>query len=181
MKLRPLLARIFELRFFKFGLVGASGTIVNTVVLYLCQEYLLTFIDAPALRLNVSLALAILCATVNNFSWNRGWTWADRGALTSTRWLTQFGQYASACWVGIALQFLITKLLSAHIYYLFANLIAIGMASVFNYLLNDLWTFGGFKRWSRKPSSVPSVPSVPTVQSAPSAPSAQSVPTEHPH
>lgn len=141
---------VFRFRVFRFGLVGASGTVVNMAVLYLCQEHLLRFIADGAARLNLSLAIAILCATINNFSWNRGWTWADRGGVSSARRLVQFGQYASACWVGIALQFGITKLLAAHLYYLVANLAAILVASAFNYLLNDLWTFGGIRLWWRR-------------------------------
>ena len=150
---RQLVAAIMRLRFFKFGVVGVSGIFVSTALLYLCQEYLLTFLTPQQFRLNASLAVAILCATINNFTWNRRWTWSDRGGLVGTGWLAQFGQYASACWVGIALQFFITKMLSTHIYYLLANLCAIAVASGFNYALNDLWTFGGFKRWLNKRSA----------------------------
>jgi putative flippase GtrA len=74
----PWTTWIFKKRFMKFGTVGASGVLVNLAVLYLCQEYLFTAIPSLDIRLNVSLAAAILCATVNNFFWNRAWTWSDR-------------------------------------------------------------------------------------------------------
>lgn len=144
------LTRLVGVRFVKFGLVGTTGTVVNMSVLYLMQEYLLLFIALPELRLNVALAVAILCATINNFSWNRIWTWADRGALFGTRPLVQFLKYASACWLGITIQFLLTKWLAGHFHYLVANLIGIVAASVFNFLLNDVWTFEGL-RLRRKP------------------------------
>ena len=64
-----------QFRYAKFGIVGASGTVVNQAVLYLCQEFLLRGIDPPRERLYVSLALAMVVATVNNFCWNRLWTW----------------------------------------------------------------------------------------------------------
>ena len=64
-------------RYLKFGLVGASGTVVNLAVLYLCQEWLLQGIEATQ-RLYASLVLAIALATLNNFFWNRLWTWSDR-------------------------------------------------------------------------------------------------------
>ena len=67
-------------RYIKFGLVGASGTVVNLAVLYLCQEFLLATIASGEQRLYASLAIAILLATVNNFAWNRLWTWRDRQA-----------------------------------------------------------------------------------------------------
>ena len=129
-------------RFLKFGTVGASGTFVNLSVLFLAQEYLFSFIQPAGRRLNVSLVLAIFFATANNFLWNRAWTWRDRKHLHRHRSrLTQFGQYAMACWVGIALQIVFTKLLVIYFHYLVANALSIVLASAFNYLVNDLWTF----------------------------------------
>ena len=126
----------------KFGIVGASGTVVNLSVLYVAQEYLFVSIEAPQTRLNLSLMVAIFLATVNNFLWNRAWTWRDRQQQHRHRsQLLQFGQYALACWLGIALQVLFTKILVAHVHYLIANAIAILLASVFNFAVNDLWTF----------------------------------------
>ena len=129
-------------RFLKFGTVGASGMFVNLGIFYLAQEYLFSFIESPHLRLNIALAMAILCATVNNYYWNRLWTWRDRRQNHQHRtWLLQFCQYAMACWIGIALQVAFTNLLVSYFHYLIANMIAIVMASLFNFLLNDLWTF----------------------------------------
>ena len=34
------MAWLTRFRYLKFGLVGASGTVVNMAVLYLCHEYL---------------------------------------------------------------------------------------------------------------------------------------------
>ena len=46
-----------------------------------------------------------------------------------------------ASWFGIALQYGLTLWLSHTLHYLLANLIAIVIASVSNFLANDLWTF----------------------------------------
>ena len=135
-------------RYIKFGLVGASGTVVNVVVLFIAQEYLFATIAAPRQRLYVSLALAIAVATINNFTWNRLWTWADRVQaaqvqhqhLAATRRAVlagQFGRYALASWLGIALQYGLTLWLSTSLHYLLANIIAIVIASVSNFLAND--------------------------------------------
>ena len=147
MTLASLVDRVLGWRFVRFGTVGASGTVVNLGILYLAQEFLFNWVDPARLRLNISLALAILCATINNFTWNRLWTWRDRRAHVSTPLSMQFGQYALASWVGIALQFTITNLLVARWHYILANLTAIAIASVFNYAANDLWTFGRIKMW----------------------------------
>ena len=137
----PRVARLLKFRFLKFGTVGASGTFVNLGVLYIGQEFLFRAIAQPEMRLNFSLAGAILVATINNFTWNRIWTWQDRPRNRGRSILVQFGQYALACWVGILLQVVFTKILVVYLHYLVANLIAIVFASVFNFIVNDLWTF----------------------------------------
>ncbi len=147
-------------RYIKFGLVGASGTVVNMVILFVAQEYLFAAISAPRNRLYASLALAIAVATVNNFTWNRLWTWADRlrqaaaqaspsssGPSGTGLLLGQFGRYALASWLGIALQYGLTLWLSHSLHYLLANVIAIVVASVSNFLANDRWTFR--HRWTK--------------------------------
>lgn len=149
MSLASLMRRIFSRRFLKFGTVGASGIVVNQGALYLAKEYLFNAVSASGevdwLRLNLSLALAIFFATLNNFFWNRLWTWADRRHHYDRPILIQFGQYTLSCGVSIALQVLFTNLLAPHVYYLIANLIAIVVTSVLNFLLNDIWTFGRLK------------------------------------
>ncbi len=140
-----LLRRVFSRRFLKFGTVGASGTVVNIGVLYLAQEYVFNTVQSTEIRLNLSLVLAIFLATLNNFFWNRLWTWADRKQHHHLSWPAQFGQYTLACWLSIALQVVFTNLLAPHFYYQIANLIAIALTSVLNFLLNDIWTFGRVK------------------------------------
>ena len=136
------IGRLLQMRFIRFGLVGASGVPVNLAILYLAQEHLFLFIASPPLRLNVSLATAILFATINNFVWNRCWTWSDRDSLRGGRLFVQFGQYSMACWFGMVLQVVFTKLLvAAGLHYLSANLAAIVFASFFNFVANDFWTF----------------------------------------
>lgn len=137
----PLVGWLLQHRFVKFGTVGFSGTLVNLGVLYLGQEYLFSAVEPVATRLDLSLALAIFCATINNFTWNRLWTWADRQAEIEKHFFVQLGQYFFACWLAILLQFFFTKILSAYMFYMFANITAIVMASLLNYLMNDMWTF----------------------------------------
>ncbi|MCE2970702.1 MAG: GtrA family protein [Burkholderiales bacterium] len=146
----PWMARYVPWRFVKFGLVGASGAVVNLAVVYAGQEWLFRTVEPDRLRLNVSLALAIFFATINNFTWNRAWTWGDRRALIGRALLLQFGQYALACWIGIALQFVLSNLLVAHFHYLIANAIAIVVASLFNFVSNDLWTFDRIRLWLQR-------------------------------
>jgi putative flippase GtrA len=145
LSLASLLRRIFSRRFLKFGTVGVSGIVVNQGLLYVAQEHIFNTFQRPELRLNLSLALAIFFATLNNFIWNRKWTWADRKQQHHRPMHIQFGQYTLACWLSILLQVLFTNVLAPHVYYLWANLVAIVLTSVLNFLLNDVWTFGRLK------------------------------------
>ena len=133
-------------RYIKFGLVGASGTVVNLAVLYVCQEFLLASIASAEQRLYASLAIAILLATVNNFAWNRLWTWRDRQAEFHGGIATQFVRYGLASWLGTSVQYILTLWLAQHIHYLAGNVLAIVLASVINYFANDWWTFKGNPR-----------------------------------
>jgi putative flippase GtrA len=142
----PPLRWLFGLRLMKFGTVGASGVVVNLAALFVGREYLLAWVASDKLRLDLALGLAILLATVNNFTWNRLWTWRDRSGAAGGRLLTQFAQYASACWLGILMQFLLSRWLATHIHYLVASLVAIAASSIFNFLLNDRWTFRHARR-----------------------------------
>jgi len=141
-----LLHWLEQFRYVKFGIVGASGTVVNLVVLYIGREYLFASFEGHGNKPYVSLALAIAVATLNNFTWNRLWTWADRAALPAAGapampLSLQFAQYALASWFGIALQYALTLWMSTTLHYMLANVVAIVIASVSNFLANDYWTF----------------------------------------
>jgi len=146
------IAGLTRFRYLKFGLVGASGTVVNIVVLYLGHEYLFQSIEGPQGKPWASLALAIAVATANNFTWNRLWTWADRvqaqreasvasDEVRPPHLGAQLLKYALASWFGIALQYTLTLGLAHLMHYMLANVIAIVIASVSNFLANDRWTF----------------------------------------
>ena len=128
-------------RFAKFGAVGFSGTLVNLAVFYIGQEFLYRGVASSPLRLNLSLATAIFIATLHNFIWNRAWTWGDRKIHIRRPVAVQFMQYCAACWLAIALQFFFTNIFTQYMHYLLANVLAIGITAVMNYLINHAWTF----------------------------------------
>ena len=148
-------------RFIKFGLVGGSGTVINIVVLYLAQEHLFKGISDFHTRLNYSIALAITVATISNFYWNRRLTWRDRTRNTPQPALRLFAKYVMAAALSIVIQSLLTKWLAQYLHYIVANLIAIVLSSVVNFVANDKLTF------RRKREKIPA-----TVHPNPSAPPA---------
>ena len=128
-------------RFIKFGAVGASGTVINIAVLYACQEFLLLQITDFHSRLNYSIAIAITLATISNFYFNRRLTWRDRQYDASPGVMVLFLKYVAAAGVSIAIQSVMTKSLSLYLHYIVANLVAIGVSSIFNFVANDKLTF----------------------------------------
>jgi dolichol-phosphate mannosyltransferase len=143
-------------RYLKFGIVGASGTVVNLTMLHIGHEYIFNHIEATYNKPYISLAVAIALATLNNFTWNRLWTWSDRvktlereespGPVSLRLLAKEFGQYATASAFGSGLQYVLTLLLSSTMDYRVANIIAILAASVSNFLANDRWTFRRHKK-----------------------------------
>lgn len=136
-------------RFIKFGAVGASGTVINVAVLYLAQEYLLRGIQDFHSRLNVSIALAITVATISNFYWNRRLTWRDRKHTVHHSTVFLFFKYVMAAALSIVIQSLLTKWLALSLHYIVANVLAIAVASLANFVTNDRLTF------RRRPVKVP--------------------------
>ena len=141
-RLPPKLQVMAHWRFIKFGLVGASGTVINIAVLYLAQELLFKSIADFHDRLNYSIALAITVATISNFYWNRRLTWRDRQQSAKQQpALLLFGKYVAAAALSILVQSLLTKWLALHMHYIVANIVAIVLASVCNFVANDRMTF----------------------------------------
>ena len=128
-------------RFIKFGAVGASGRVINIAVLYGAQEYLFRGIDDFHSRLNFSIALAITLATISNFYWNRRLTWRDRQSEAQQSGPLLFAKYVMAAALSIVIQSLLTKWLANYLHYLVANVLAIVVASVANFIANDRLTF----------------------------------------
>lgn len=155
-------------RFIKFGAVGASGTVVNIAVLYLAQEFLFSPIADFHARLNYSIGLAITIATLNNFYWNRRLTWRDRRHEVHRSALVLLAKYVMAAGLAIVLQSLLTKRLAMDMHYLLANIVAIALASVCNFVANDRMTF----RRRKKPLPA----DAPATGPAPPAPDAHDKP-----
>jgi putative flippase GtrA len=71
------------MRFVKFALVGLSNTAIAFVVFKV-------LVRRPGLPVLAASALAWIVGFANSFVWNRAWTFADRGGLSSHRMLPQF-------------------------------------------------------------------------------------------
>lgn len=126
--------RDFLFKFLKFGVVGASGVLVDFGVTWLLRE---------RLRLNQYIAnsTGFLCAVCSNYILNRIWTFQSQDPAVAK----QFGFFLVASLIGLGLNNSIIYLLNGRMkmpFYL-SKLIATGVVTVWNFWANYTFTFAG--------------------------------------
>jgi putative flippase GtrA len=116
---------------FQFGVVGVSGYLVNLVVF--------AVLNGPLSIHYIGAAILAFCvAVMNNFWWNRHWTFdAKHGhaGFQAARFFT-----VSVLALGINL-IALELLVGAEVGELPAQAIAVAIAMPFNFVGNKLWTF----------------------------------------
>lgn len=125
-------------RFARFMTVGALGTLIDFGIL--------TVLKLAGLSTLLANSLSFTAGLVNNFTWNRLWTFAD---AVKTDWRRQLAQFTLVSLVGLVLNNLIVLSLegvfsawfSAQWAYLPAKVIATGVVVFWNYFANRTWTF----------------------------------------
>jgi putative flippase GtrA len=125
---------LLNTRILKFSIVGVSGILVNMGILFILTEYF-------HILYLISSIIAIEISIISNFLLNDLWTWRDR---TKKKFIYRFLQYhisvgITAVLVNWGILLILTELFN--VYYLISNLIGIGVGTLSNYIINDLWTF----------------------------------------
>lgn len=120
------------LRFVRFGIVGASGMIVDFGVTWLCKEKL-------HWNKYISNSLGFILAASNNYFWNRLWTFHSE----SVEIAREYGTFVLIALVGLGLNNLIIWLLheKVHLNFYLSKLIAIGCVMIWNFSMNYVFTF----------------------------------------
>lgn len=122
-------------RFIRFGLVGLSGVFVDMTLLYLLSDP-----TSLALPLTRSKIIAGEVAIINNFFWNDVWTFADV-STEQYEWgqrMKRFLKFNIICLAGLVLNVLVLNIVFNFIIQnrYIANLIAIAVATVWNFWVN---------------------------------------------
>jgi len=126
------------LQLVQFAVVGCSGFVVNTVIYW-------TLLRKVHLHYLPSAALAFSVAVLNNFLWNRGWTFRHardaHAAFQAARFfVVSFAAFAVSAGV-------LTLLVEGeHVGKVVAQLIAVGLVMPFSFLANKLWSFRDARR-----------------------------------
>jgi dolichol-phosphate mannosyltransferase len=121
----------------RFYTVGASGLLINyivSVLLYNSSVASLGYIQATI--------GGIIVSNISNFLLNKVWTFEDRD-FTLRKTLKQYGLFAAITSGGAAIQLgMLQVLLQSGFSYEVSLLMAVGIASISNFLLNKKLTFG---------------------------------------
>lgn len=150
-------------RFMKFAIVGTLGAIVDFGTLNILQATLLP--PDPIFPLNVSIAVtfSFLAAVMNNFIWNRYWTYPDSRSRSVRRQLAQFAFVSVVGWIGrtvwvtlaytalgtLAVEFIQTinssfspdAILQNRIGTNVALLVGVFVVMIWNFFVNRYWTY----------------------------------------
>ncbi len=124
--------KIFSTIFLKFGIVGASGVVVNYVISYAC--YIAGLSDIP------SLAIGVEAAIISNFIWNDLWTFKHRRTLKLHFRLLYF--HASRLlgfFATLASHYLFAYLLGIMVE--ISYILAIGVGTLTNFFTSDLFVW----------------------------------------
>lgn len=140
-------------RFLRFCAVGASGVVVNLGVFHLARVVLAGTAQTDDARFLAANVAGFLVSVFTNFVLNDAWTWRDRrstanqGVLARLAWFYVVASVAGAVQISVAFlsrswlpAWLVGTLLEGQTDNL-AVLVGIGVATVINYVVNNLWTF----------------------------------------
>lgn len=120
----------------RFGVVGLSGVVVNSAVLWLLVKRL-------GLAVPLGSGVASEVAIISNFLLNDRWTF--RATPGRDRWWQRFLRFNGVALGGLLITAALLTLLTAylHLALLPANLVAVGAATGWNYIVNSRWTWRG--------------------------------------
>lgn len=133
------------IKYLKFLVTRLFGTGVDTLVLWVCSNYLLTSYWGSYI---LSPIISFEFAVMSNFLWSYYWIWNSRieNRCRSSFW----GHFRDFNLTAIG-GFLIKMLFLLLFEFLFAwdviwcNLVALLISGLFNYFLTDIWVFGKTK------------------------------------
>ena len=121
-------------RALRFGSVGLVGVAVNYAVLYLLA-------GVSGMNHVLAAVFATETAILSNFALNHRWTFGDRRSKTPVWKLAARYNFFALGGLGISVAVLAGLTYIFGLGYLFANLFAIGAATLWNYAANYRWTW----------------------------------------
>lgn len=122
-------------QFIKFGIVGASGFIVNLIAFTLLQRVVPN--HDQALQYNVIYSIAFLAGGVSNYYLNRIWTFRSTGHA-----VREGAQFMSVSLIALVVGLLVSAVVGPYLGHGHRTWFIATVAGIFvNFFLNKFWTF----------------------------------------
>jgi len=139
-------------KFIKFSLVGVLGTVIDFVLFNLIL-YVLSYVLGWSLLVQFGLNGNLLVANtisfgagvLNNYTWNRLWTFKEARQAKKRRQLVKF---AMVSLVGLLLNSLIVLTLAAILDPIVSEPLSYNLAKVFATGIVLFWNFGANRFWT---------------------------------
>jgi putative flippase GtrA len=123
--------------FIQFGIVGASGFIVNLVVFTLLQR--LDPLHNEALHYNVLYSISFLAGGVSNYWLNRIWTFRSTGHA-----VREGAQFLTVSVIALAVGLIVSAVVAPYLGHGHRTWFIATVAGIFvNFFVNKYWTFKG--------------------------------------
>lgn len=123
---------MFNKTFLKFGVVGFIGVGIDFFITWLCKEKI-------GINKYISNAVGFSFAVINNFLWNRYWTFEANNQPFGEQFLKFVLISIAGLAINTLLLFLIVKFLKINFYV--TKLLVIGLVFFWNFFMNYLFTF----------------------------------------
>jgi putative flippase GtrA len=127
-----MIDRIFLLKFLKFCAVGFSGMLIDFGTTWLLKE---------KVRVNKYIAnsTGFILAATSNYIWNRLWTFQSENSQITFEYLSFIIISVIGLGINNLVIFIFSDKLKFNFY--FSKLIAIGVVTIWNFIMNYLITF----------------------------------------
>jgi putative flippase GtrA len=127
-----LLSKELLFKFLKFGIVGASGVIIDFGFTYLCKEIF-------KIQKYVANAIGFTIAASSNYIFNRIWTFHSQNPEIGL----EYGKFLFISLIGLGINTLILWILVSKFnknFYV-SKLFAIAVVTIWNFFVNLIFTF----------------------------------------
>jgi putative flippase GtrA len=122
-------------QFVKFGIVGASGFVVNLVVFTILQRLIPD--HTRALQYDIIYSLAFLAGGISNYYFNRRWTFRSTGHA-----VREGAQFLTVSTIALGVGLAVSAVVSPWLGHGHKTWFVATVAGIFvNFFMNKYWTF----------------------------------------
>jgi putative flippase GtrA len=127
-----MIDRLFLLKFLKFCVVGFSGMVIDFSTTWLLKE-------KAKVNKYVANSTGFILAATSNYIWNRIWTFQSENSQIAVEYLS----FILISVAGLGINNFVIYLLNDRLKFNFylSKLLAIGVVTVWNFLMNFIFTF----------------------------------------